>query len=270
MHWTVITNPATGIAPIARALQMAATTGALLDLVCLIAPPPQGDDGAAARTARDWLEATAATLCPGRQRPVLHVVSGSADTVLAGSGAELLITGTALARDHIEARLPLLCVATETLPGQLPDPYRAIVIGVDFAADTQALIDRAVQTAPGAAVHLVHSYVVPFGTPPMAVSEGLAYGQMLELNAEIDRFRDRQQAGTASATGPVAAHVRAGEVAEVLAAVVAEIGADLLVLGRHWRTGLAEMIFGQDEMLLLDHPPCDVLLVPAARTGPRQ
>jgi nucleotide-binding universal stress UspA family protein len=260
VHLILLSEPAGGAAPFARALALARRWAATLDIVGITegAEPPTGPEQDAA--LRRLEAATAPLLRPGDVRPRLSLVAGGPAAVKAQ--AEMLHPELVVTAPHVARRLPPLPCPILAVAEDGADPWQAVVVGVDFAAGTDRAIAWAARLAGGATLHLAHAYRAPFGTPPAAVAEELAYGQRLELDSVVDALRDRQQAGALPQTGPVAGHVREGEPAAVLTACVSKTGAGLLVVGHHRRSRLAELIFGHTSALLLDRPPCDVLLVP--------
>lgn len=58
-------------------------------------------------------------------------------------------------------------------------------------------------------------------------------------------------------------HVREGDAATEIIAAVREVGADLVVMGTHGRTGLARLALGSVASSLTRHAPCSVLVVRA-------
>lgn len=141
-------------------------------------------------------------------------------------------------------------------------PYRNVLIGIDFSPTGRAAIEAARRLAPQAQFTAVHAVRIAF-EPRLAV---LASGtqeiegwrrQALDtaqrdLDALVDRF----------APGGSVAIVRYGHAAQVIRADAEENGADLVTVGRSARHGVMERL-GSVSRRVLDTVDRDVLVVPA-------
>lgn len=143
-------------------------------------------------------------------------------------------------------------------------PYATVVVGVDFSVYSRAAIRQAFRIAPAARFHLVHAYHVPYKAFLHGISDDIAYEDRLRLDAFLKEEMDLAgEHARRSGIAPDAVETLLCEGApqEVLAAETARLGADLIVIGTHGRTGISRWAMGSIAAHLLEDPPCDVLAV---------
>ena len=144
--------------------------------------------------------------------------------------------------------------------------YQTLVVPFDFSEHALAALREAQELARdlGASLHLVHVLWSPqaayaIGSPGMVVTP-----------PPIDTEAIREHAKTAlepiaaglDLESPVTTHVIDGfNVADSIRACAAELGADLIVMGTHGRTGLAHAFLGSVAERVLRRAPCPVLTV---------
>lgn len=145
--------------------------------------------------------------------------------------------------------------------------FRTLLLAHDFSPHAQAALEyaREVAALTGAKLHLVHSIVEPVIAYPAAVG-GIApvasYGA--DLMAETRRAAEVSLAGIAgSLDGECECHVVSRAPATAICEAATKLGADLIVMGTHGRTGLAHVFLGSVAERTLRHAPCPVLVVPA-------
>lgn len=189
---------------------------------------------------------------------------GEADLIVLGVHREDafkdMFRGTTAERIIRAGNTPVLLVKDH-----VTEPYRRIMVGVDFSVYSRRAIEFAVKFVPGGDFHLVHAYDVPF--------KGFLYGHDTRrevskqhqaqfehmVNAEMASFLD-------SLETPVPTLQRVaqeGEVRDVIHRQLDKLKPDLLVIGTHGRTGVAHAFLGSVAEDLLRQPPCDVLAVKA-------
>jgi nucleotide-binding universal stress UspA family protein len=176
-----------------------------------------------------------------------------------GSPLRDVFVGTTVERVLRHGNRPVLLVRDRA-----PEPYRQIVVAVDFSVYSRRALEFALRFAPDGEFHVVHAYDVPFsgflGADPRGEPsrrQARAFEQM--ATGEMDAFL----AGFGDPRPRVARVVRQGEVTGVVAGEVERLRAQLLVVGTHGRTGVAHALLGSVAGSLLKHPPCDVLAVRA-------
>ena len=147
--------------------------------------------------------------------------------------------------------------------------YRVLVVPYDFSDHARAALKEAAELARrlGGDLHLVHVvqsplYMYSFAyageaaavIPPIDMTE-IREAAMKSLRDVIAEF---------DVPGKVEPHVLEGaSVAETLRETAVELGADLIVMGTHGRTGLAHAFLGSVAERTLRSAPCPVLTVQA-------
>lgn len=146
--------------------------------------------------------------------------------------------------------------------------YRVLVVPYDFSDHARAALDEAANLSRrlgGGDLHLVHVvqsplYMYSFAyageaaavIPPIDMTEirDAAMKSLRDVIAELD------------VPGKVEPHVLEGaSVAETLRKTAVDLGADLIVMGTHGRTGLAHVFIGSVAERTLRTAPCPVLTV---------
>jgi nucleotide-binding universal stress UspA family protein len=152
--------------------------------------------------------------------------------------------------------------------------YRVFVVPYDFSDHARAALDEAADLCRrlGGDLHLVHVvqsplYMYSFAyageaaavTPPIDMTEisEAALKSLREVIAELD------------VPGKVEPHVFEGaSIAETLRESAVNLGADLIVMGTHGRTGLAHAFLGSVAERTLRSAPCPVLTVQSQPENP--
>lgn len=189
-----------------------------------------------------------------------------------GAGAELIILGV---RDT-GRESPFRGTTSEQIirMGELPvlvvkdratRDYERVAVAIDFSVHARRAIELALALAPDAEMHLIHAYQVPF--------EGFLYGadsrEQLEedLRKRMEDMIDKEMSASLAAlgidTGNFHRVLKHGAIRQVIGREVERIKPDLLALGTHGRTGVANAILGSVAEDMLGTPPCDALAVKA-------
>ena len=122
---------------------------------------------------------------------------------------------------------------------------KTILVPTDFGDPSEAALDYAIDLAKavGAQIVLLHTYEVPtMGFPDGVItSTGDITPQILE-GAKIGL--DRQLATRAASGVTIRTLIKEGDAVDRVHEAVAEVGADLIVMGTHGRTGIARALIG--------------------------
>lgn len=138
--------------------------------------------------------------------------------------------------------------------------YQHILLAVDFAPDSEIVIQRARELAQlhGARLSLVHvtEYV------PVDMANELVLPQEMELDQELNELAVKRLAEVAERIGIATAdqHVLQGNTRGEIQRLAEDTKTDLIVLGSHGRQGIQRLL-GSTANGVLHGAPCDVLAV---------
>lgn len=173
------------------------------------------------------------------------------------------LTGTTLERVIRKGVWPVLVVKNP-----VGEDYGSALIATDFSVHSRLGLRLAASVAPESALHVIHSYHVPFlGLyPDKAIREEARATHEAQLGA----FIEEELTALIDSSLPAKedfpalhAKAKAGDVRSVVRQEVQGLQPDLLVLGTHGRTGVANLVLGSIAADFLNQPPCDVLAVKA-------
>jgi universal stress protein A len=141
------------------------------------------------------------------------------------------------------------------------DLPRNILVPTDFSANAEVALDYAVALAAklGAKVHLLNAVAITMFGPEsgIAVTASVVESMLEGSQQELDRLASAR-AGKA-AFGPTL--LRTGDARAAIDAAVVEVGADLIVMGTHGRSGLTRLLIGSVAESVARSSTCPVLLV---------
>lgn len=132
-------------------------------------------------------------------------------------------------------------------------PFATVVVGVDFSAGSDAALARASVLAvrAGAALHVVLATVLP------------EPGGTAEPREHLERFLcDAVGPVPADGFAPTLAVIAGRSVPTALTQYAERVGAGVLVVGTHGRSGLDRLLMGSVAEACVATSPCPVLTVP--------
>lgn len=203
----------------------------------------------------------------GRPAALVMETAGQRQTDLIVTGVardnsfeKLLLGGTvdALLRD---ARNPLLVVRDRA-----HQPYRQVIVPVDFTESSRYALQSAALLFPEAALTVFHGTDAPYA----GLMDSTRYLDDMREGATADCHTFLDRAGLPddirARTGIV---VEVGAPDQLLASYIERSDVDLVVLAAHGRGRLYDVIIGSTARAILNTAPCDVLLLraPAAAAG---
>ena len=157
--------------------------------------------------------------------------------------------------------------------------FQKIIAALDYSPLSKLVFDQALDLAKanGASLKLIHCLTSemigePIGTLPIELGfypeyVGYAYHSAPTLAAgQLDKAQQwlHHYCDTAKSQGVIADFdCQVGEPTLYLCQVAKNWKADLLILGRRGRTGLAEALMGSVSNYVMHHAPCSVLIVQA-------
>lgn len=155
--------------------------------------------------------------------------------------------------------------------------FHKILVAIDNSTLCESVFAEALELAQSnqAAIKLIHAFMGEIVVEP---SSGMAFEASLPLGAiandyQTQQFLINQQIEEAQALlqhycqiavsqgVPTASDYKIGEAGPQLCEEAKEWGADLIVVGRRGRTGLAEALLGSVSNYVLHHAPCSVLVI---------
>ena len=134
---------------------------------------------------------------------------------------------------------------------------RSIVVGYDGSDAARRALGRAGETAGE------HGTVVIVTIEPQLFSSGLAAEPLVEPGDDPSRLLadGRVIVAERGTVGDVVVVARTGDPAEELLNAARSVDADRIVIGRRGKNFVARMLMGSVAARVLEHAPCDVLVV---------
>ncbi len=169
-----------------------------------------------------------------------------------------VVVGSTAERIAKRARRPVLMVRQS-----VHEPYRRVLVPVDFSPWTLEAVRLAAGVAPGAELVLMHAIDVPFegrmrmaGVPDSTVAQ---YRERLRIEATQQLQALVRQAGLASARIRLSTPT-GGDPWMLIAEEEQEHDCDLVVIGRQGRHALDELLLGSTTRMVLAECSSDVLI----------
>jgi nucleotide-binding universal stress UspA family protein len=137
---------------------------------------------------------------------------------------------------------------------------RRILSPTDFSEGSEHALAYALQLAEklGAEVQALHAYQLPIYVLP----EGALDPGTIPAEEVTKAARERMNTFGESHPKVKEVHLREGPAARCIVDVAKEIGADMIVMGTHGRTGLTRMLVGSVAERVVRSSPVPVLTVP--------
>jgi nucleotide-binding universal stress UspA family protein len=155
------------------------------------------------------------------------------------------------------SRVPLLIVK-----GRPRRPYHHIVVATDFSEASRHALEAAARIFPERKLTLFHAYEARFSGLMMNAEahrrayRGIAMEECQEFLKKVRKLDTWQHPHVL---------IEDGAPNFLLRDYVRAMDVDLVVLGRHGRNAIVEMVVGSVGKAILDEVPCDVLVIPEPR-----
>lgn len=133
-------------------------------------------------------------------------------------------------------------------------PIQTILVPVDFSEHSSRALEYAAQLARrfGAALHVIHVMHMPADVRITGTWWSTLRGQALEALRALVEGMDT--------TGlKVESHIAEGHPSESIVELATKLGADLIVMGSHGRTGIAHVLLGSVAERTIRNAPCPVI-----------
>lgn len=170
-----------------------------------------------------------------------------------------LLIGTTAQRLLRRSRRPILISKIEAGSG-----YRRVMVPVDFSVHSIAALRFAQQIVPGADLLVFHAYGHPYASdlqpadiPDQAIEQYHAERRSQALS-NMENLRQKVAAPGAR----IAFSVECGNAKTLIAAKAAELGSDLIVVGKHGHSFTGELFLGGVTRHTVARAQCDVAVVP--------
>lgn len=144
-----------------------------------------------------------------------------------------------------------------------------IAVGTDFSEDSDRAVAQALAIAEvsGAEVHVIHM-VGPLEPPPKPVSSHDLYKRRIEEELErAKRELDALGARYAGAAARIRSHASDGESDFGLVESAKELGAELIIVGSHGRTGYKRVLMGSVSERVVKLAGADVMVARRRPSG---
>lgn len=264
-----------------RAVQIARTTGARLELMHVLAPKPTSwtairgvlglDSVDMTGDATDRLREAVGRICAEHALPVeTHLAEGkahaeiaarasaiSADLVVVGAHGEHIVLdvliGTTAQRVQRLSAAPVLVVR------QAPcNRYEQVLLATDFSPASMAAARMALRFFPAATFHILHAFDTPFES---RLDDGAVEDNRQQMGDHARRELESfiRAAGLEGRTGSV--RVQHGYAPTRIKERAAELDADLVVLGTQGNSWLALGFLGSVSEHVAAESSSDILLV---------
>lgn len=154
----------------------------------------------------------------------------------------------------------------------MPD-YRTILVPYDFSEHSKKALETALDLGRrfDSNVHLLHVVTPPIvAYPTMGTTPAPPPNLLMEVREAAERSLADVVAAIENPPGKVKAHISAGgATAETIRETAEQLGADLIVMGTHGRTGMARVFLGSVAERTLRRAPCPILMVSAEEEDER-
>lgn len=173
-----------------------------------------------------------------------------------------LLLGTTAERLLRRTTRPVLMVR------QIPhEPYRRVLVPVDFSAWSLPAVRLARTLAPGAELVLLHAFAAPFEAKLEFAGVDEETLNRYRVGARLDALeRLRALAGqTGLAPDDVRLSVHHGDASRIILTQEQEQDCDLIIMGKHGQGAMEELLLGSVTKHILAEATCDVLVASAAQ-----
>ena len=202
---------------------------------------------------------------------------GELERRVAAVGADLLVLG---ARGTNFMRHRLLGSTAERIVRKSPvpllvvrqpphEPYRRVLVAVDFSPSSLPALEAARAVAPGAEVTLLHACTVPFEDSLRSAGVGEQALEHYRLAARRQALVDMEAllSAAGASAGPTVPRVLEGDATSHILEQEQELEADLIVVGKHGESTLEDLLLGSVTRHVLQESQGDVLVAVTLRSA---
>ena len=218
-------------------------------------------DSLAARLRKDFAIPVVAVTRIGRAHNEIadYAAAKAAGLVVAGARGENtlldLLMGSTASRLLRLATCPVLIVKNAKV-----EPYQNAIAAVDFSPGSSHVLELARAVASAARIEVLHVYDTQHDDKMREAGMDEAYllDRQARILKEAEKRLDIELAGLSD--GNITRHVMAAYPAAAICDRARPMRADLIVLGRHGKSGMQELLLGSVSKDVASVADCDVLL----------
>ncbi|MCE9579530.1 MAG: universal stress protein [Deltaproteobacteria bacterium] len=145
-----------------------------------------------------------------------------------------------------------------------PERLHQVVVAYDFSPTAEEALARAVEVACRAPQHVLHVVAAIDSSRglPAAPTDDVSYAYAEKVQGMISERITAAFAGRSSAADVhFYVHARIGKPAEEILDLAQEVGAELIFIGTHGRTGVSRLMFGSVAEKVVREAGCTVMVV---------
>jgi nucleotide-binding universal stress UspA family protein len=144
---------------------------------------------------------------------------------------------------------------------------KKILVATDFSESSAQARTTAIGFAQvfKASIEIVHVYVEPVYVLPPPVDLAIFPFDVANVLAKVQESLAAERERVQAAGVPCETVALSGKAAPEIVAHAKATGADLIVMGRHGRSGFEHALLGSVAERVVHHTPCPVLVVPTPR-----
>lgn len=218
-------------------------------------------DALAARLRKDFAIPVVAATRIGRAHTEIadYAAAKAAGLVVAGARGENtlldLLMGSTASRLLRLATCPVLIVKNAKV-----EPYRSAIAAVDFSPGSIHALELARAVASGARIEVLHVYDTEHDDRmrQAGMDEAFILDRQARVLKDAENRLDIELAGLNDRN--ITRHVMAAYPAAAICDRARTLRADLIVLGRHGKSGMQELLLGSVSKDIASATDCDVLL----------
>lgn len=140
-----------------------------------------------------------------------------------------------------------------------------MVVGYDFSTTAQVSLERAIHLCQSEPAHVMHIIVALDGKGSLGILEKkgrVTYEDALVIQETVERYvTTKLETLTPDYEVHFFVHVRLGHPADEILRLCEEVGAHLVLVGSHGRTGLTRVLMGSVSEKIVREAKCPVLVV---------
>jgi nucleotide-binding universal stress UspA family protein len=173
--------------------------------------------------------------------------------VHSGGGIRDLFVGSTVDKVLRTLTCPVLVVKREPRT-----PYQRVLAPIDFSESSRLGVDVALSVAPQAEITVLHAFEMPFQAN-FSFSEEQDEAYLTELEAE--KRKELQNLVSEFEPERLSVAVAPGAASTVIREQIETLDSDLVVIGKHGKSGLEDLLLGSVTKQVLQYADCDVLVV---------